>query len=142
MTAVELFHHEKPSELLAKAITLRETSTGSKRLGLLPAKSKSGDSLAKVSGLTGQALKRWKRDRQSEFKVTMAKEFFGLSADARYLGRSVTVSRSGVMGFFLEPSGVGADEAAKIAEAEEKSKSLEAENEALKAKLAALEAAK
>lgn len=140
MTAIELFKHEKPSDLLAKAVTLRESATGAMRLGLLPAKSKDGQSLAKISGLTGQALKRWKRDRQAEFKVTMSREFAGLSADPQYLGRSVTVSKSGVMGFFLEPSGVSAEEAAKLAEAEDKSKALEAENEALKAKLAALEA--
>lgn len=141
MTAIELFKHEKPSDLLAKAVTLRESATGAMRLGLLPAKSKTGPDLRQASGgLTGQALKRWKRERQAEFSVTMSREFAGLSAGQQYLGRSVTVSKSGVIGFFLEPSGVSAEEAAKLAEAEERAKSIEAENEALKAELAALKA--
>jgi hypothetical protein len=139
MTAIELFKHEKPSDLLAKAVTLRSSATGAMRLGLLPAKSKDGPDLRQASGgLTGQALKRWKRERQAEFKVTMSREFAGLSADPQYLGRSVTVSKSGVLGFFLEPSGVSPEEAAKIAEAEDRAKTIEAENESLKAELARL----
>lgn len=132
MNAVELFRHAKPSTDLARAVTLKESATGSKRLGLLPANSKTGPSLASISGLKGQALKRWKRERQAEYKVTMSREFAGLAADPAFLGRSVTVSKTGVVGFFLEPSGVSPEEAAKIAAQEDEIAKLKAEIAALK----------
>ncbi len=132
-----LFRHYSPSELLASAATLKESESGMRRVGLLPANSKTGPSLSSVSGLKGQALKRWKRERQTELKTAMSKEFIGLAADPQFLGRGMTVSKSGVVGFFLEPSGVPADEAKRLAEAEERSKALEAEVATLKAQLAA-----
>lgn len=137
MNTVELFRHAKPAELLVKSVTLRESDNGSKALGLLPAKSKTGPSLESISGLKGQALKRWKRDRQTELKVAMSREFAGFAADPSMLGRRITVSKSGVMGFFLEPAGSDATEAKRLAEAEEKSKSLEARIKELEAALAA-----
>lgn len=141
MNAIEVFRHAKPSEDLAKSVTLRVTDKGAKRLGLLPAVSKSGPSLKSVSGLTGQALKRWKRERAAELKTAMAREFGGLASDAGFVGRSITVSASGVIGFFLEPSEVPAVDTSKLAEAEEKTKALEKELAALKAKLSESEKA-
>lgn len=131
MNAIALFRHTTPSELLGKSVTLRTSESGARRLGLLPASSKSGPSLKSISGLKGQALKKFKRERAAELKVAMSREFAGLAADPAFVGRSVTVSKTGVLGFFLEPCDAPAADATALTEAEAKIKELEAKLAAL-----------
>lgn len=138
-TAVALFKHASATEGLSKALVVHENEkTGSRRFGFLPAtsKKKDGRSLAEISGLKGQALKRWKRELQEEFKVAMSKEFGGLAADSNFGGRSVTISKSGVYGFFLEPTGMSKEEAAALAEAEERANAAEAKVQTMRERVA------
>jgi hypothetical protein len=105
MQAIEVFTVAKPSEALAKVITLRESSTGGRAVTLLPATAKAGkESMATVLGLKGQALKAKRREYQDMLKSAMAKEFAGLSTRNDWTGRKLTVSKTGAVGFFLEPA--------------------------------------
>lgn len=91
---------------LNRVAVARVSTSGSMTLGLLPATAKNGmPSLKSVSGLKGQALKAFKRRMQDDMKTAMAKEFAGRCSQSGWTGRKVTISKSGVMGFFIEQAG-------------------------------------
>jgi hypothetical protein len=103
-TAVSLFKHAQIGTELANSLFVRETTSGSKTVCLLPATAKGGGmSLKTVSGLTGQALKAYKRRQADGLKVCIAKECAGLAASSDWTGRKMTQSASGTVGFFLDP---------------------------------------
>ena len=108
MQAIELFTHGKAAITadLQKVLTLRTASGGAATVAIVPATGK-GVSVKSLTGLKGQALKAFRRRQQVALKGAMAKEFSGMASSPEWTGRKITVSKSGVVGFFLEPGDGG-----------------------------------
>jgi hypothetical protein len=105
MNAISVFTTAKPTEKLAVLLTLKESKGGARAVALLPATAKDGKpSIKSITGLKGQALKAYRRQRQDELKTAMSREFAGLASSPDWTGRKLTVSKTGVVGFFLEPA--------------------------------------
>ena len=130
---------EISSEVAAIVRTMVSDSTGAIRVSFVPATAKDGKTSLKSLGYKGQSAKAVLRKAKRE----IGGAFIGAMANAVTTGkmgwRSATLSKTGTVGVFFDQG--DSEDVAALTAAEEKTKALEKELAALKAKLSESEKA-